>query len=363
MRSIFKNHWIYFLGLALFLNVSTKAFAQFETDTPTLSATPTAFMTGTPEISTVWLEFNPPDSSPKKKALKPTPTPNISVISSLTEPEDIAPVLAPTPQTASEVGTNQSKTAALDKIGNGSRVSGTNGSILGQTPSKIASGKSSSEMDLGSGDENGSQELSSSDSSSKKSGSSTFGETSGIKSGSLGMIDLYETGIKNYKNKDYDSSIECLKKALTIRDNNVPFYYYAETNAMLAVIYKFYRIDENLSRQYCEAALKIDPSTKTARKLIHEIGASNTEAEKKYLVGIKAYEKGNDSAAIGAFKAMVEDKDSATPSFYYAEAYKILGLIYQFHLKDENQAVFNYRAALKIEPDDETAKKNLSQLR
>jgi len=178
----------------------------------------------------------------------------------------------------------------------------------------------------------------------------------------LGMIGLYEAGIQNYKNKNYDTAIQHLKEALTIKDAAVPFYYYAEANAMLAVIYKFYQVDEKLSRQYCEAALKIDPSTQTARKLIHEIGSSNTEAEKKYLAGVKAYEKGNDTAAISAFKEMLEDKDPATPSFYYAEAYKILGLIYQFHLKDKEHAVVNYEASLKIEPADETAKNNLAEL-
>ncbi len=365
MRSIFKNHWIYLLGLVLFLNASTNALAQFETDTPTLSATPTPFVTGTPEISTVWLEFNASDSAAKKTILKPTPTPNISAISSLTEPEDIAPLSAPTPETGSNTEQNKSQANVL-KTGNENKVSGTSGSASGSASAKVTSGKASNEMDLGSEEDNASQSSGLSGSSPKKSASgshsSVLEEAPEANSGSLGMIGLYEAGIQNYKNKNYDSSIHYLKKALTISDASVPFYYYAEANAMLAVIYKFYRIDEDLSRRYCEAALKIDPSTKTARKLIHEIGASNTEAEKKYLVGIKAYEKGNDAAAIGAFKEMVEDKDSATPSFYYAEAYKILGLIYQFHLKDEKQAAVYYHDALRIEPDDETAKGNLAEL-
>jgi hypothetical protein len=365
MKSIFQNYWIIPWGFVLFFSVSTQVFAQFETDTPTLSVTPTPFVTGTPEISTVWLEFNAPDSTPSKTALKPTPTPNISVISSLTEPEDIAPLSAPTPQAASSANQNQSQT--MDKAGTGNKVSGTSASAQKQTSSKTIPGKSSNEMNFESGDENGSLSSGLSGASPQKSVSASRAlsseGTAEIEPGSLGMIKLYEAGIQNYKNKNYDSAIQHLKRSLTISDNNVPFYYYAEANAMLAVIYKFYRIDEELSRRYCETALKIDPSTKTARKLIHEIGASNTEAEKKYLVGIKAYEKGNDAGAIHAFEEMMEDKDPATPSFYYAEAYKILGLIYQFHLKDEKQAVLNYQAALKIEPDDETSKKNLNLLR
>lgn len=365
MNSIFKNHWIIVGGLALFFSASNQVFAQFETDTPTLSATPTAFVTGTPEISTVWLEFNAPDSPKKRTVLKPTPTPNISVISSLTEPEDIAPITAPTPQAEADASQNKSQANVLNKSRNGTNVSATGVSVPAST--KVTSGKASNEMDLGSGNENQTQTSGSSNLSPKKPTTSsrppTLEGTSEVKHASLGMINLYETGIQNYKNKDYDSAIEDLKKALTIADSTVPSYYYAETNAMLAVIYKFYRVDEELSRQYCEAALKIDPSTKTARKLIHEIGASNTKAEKKYLVGIKAYEKGNDTLAIHALKEMAEDRDPTTPSFYYAEAYKILGLIYQFHLKDEKQAALDYEAALKIEPSDEAARKNLSQLR
>jgi tetratricopeptide (TPR) repeat protein len=176
------------------------------------------------------------------------------------------------------------------------------------------------------------------------------------------FMEMYRSGIQKYEAKDFAASIRDLKDALLIQDNTVPRYFYAEANAMLGVIYKFNLPDPLLSHQYCDLALMIDPSTETARKLRYEIDASNTKTEKKYWDGMELYGKGKYDDAMDTLKAVVHAHDRTTPSFFYAEAYKTLGFIYEFYKGDQKLALECYKAALKIEPKDIVAQQSIDKL-
>jgi hypothetical protein len=91
------------------------------------------------------------------------------------------------------------------------------------------------------------------------------------------MRDLYDQGISAYKAKRYDRAIDYLKKALLIKDSKVEYWYYAEANAMLGVIYHYHRLvpgHKEKARGYYRAALKVDPATVTAKKGLKLLGTS-----------------------------------------------------------------------------------------
>ena len=54
------------------------------------------------------------------------------------------------------------------------------------------------------------------------------------------MLDLYEKGIEAYKANRFESGILYLKAALEIKDAKVEYWYYAEANAMLGVLYHYH---------------------------------------------------------------------------------------------------------------------------
>jgi hypothetical protein len=89
--------------------------------------------------------------------------------------------------------------------------------------------------------------------------------------GVLKMKDVYALGMKYYAKDDYVEAIKYLKQALTVHDPYTPKFYYAEDNAMLGVIYQFHIIHTDLAYQYYDEALKIDPTTDTAKKHISEV--------------------------------------------------------------------------------------------
>lgn len=89
--------------------------------------------------------------------------------------------------------------------------------------------------------------------------------------GVLKMKDVYALGMKYYAGEDYVKAIQYLKQSLTIHDPYTPSFYYAEANAMLGVIYQFHIIHPEWAYQYYHEALKIDPTTDTAKKHIDEV--------------------------------------------------------------------------------------------
>lgn len=83
--------------------------------------------------------------------------------------------------------------------------------------------------------------------------------------------DYYDAGIKYYKEKDYDRAIVFLKKAAAKQDPYTPKYIYAETNAMLGVIYQFHIIHYGRAYRYYRAALKYEADNPTARRHLREV--------------------------------------------------------------------------------------------
>jgi len=96
--------------------------------------------------------------------------------------------------------------------------------------------------------------------------------------GVLKMKDVYKAGLVYYKKQDFANAIRYLKQSLQIHDPYTPQFYYAEANAMLGVIYEFNIIDKSLAYQYYLEALRIDPSTVSAKKHIKEV-KNNTDSQ------------------------------------------------------------------------------------
>jgi tetratricopeptide (TPR) repeat protein len=95
-----------------------------------------------------------------------------------------------------------------------------------------------------------------------------------VVTGTVKMKDIYEAGIQSYRAKDYEKAIRYLKQAIAHQDPYTPKYYYAEANAMLGVIYQYwFRVGEHkdLACGYYQAALAIDPATKTAKAHLKEV--------------------------------------------------------------------------------------------
>jgi tetratricopeptide (TPR) repeat protein len=81
-----------------------------------------------------------------------------------------------------------------------------------------------------------------------------------------------------------------------------------------------------------------------------------------YALGMKYY-KGEDYVkAIQYLKQALTFHDPYTPSFYYAEADAMLGVIYQFHIIHPDLAYQYYHEALKIDPTTEAAKKHIGEV-
>jgi len=85
------------------------------------------------------------------------------------------------------------------------------------------------------------------------------------------MLWNYKTGIKHYQAKNYSLAVRYLKRSLTINEDFVPSYFYAEANAMLGIIYQFYDVDKVKAYGYYQAALERDPLTLTALKHIKQV--------------------------------------------------------------------------------------------
>jgi hypothetical protein len=90
-----------------------------------------------------------------------------------------------------------------------------------------------------------------------------------------------------------------------------------------------------------------------------------SKMKKYYHLGVSAFLKRNYKASIADLNLCLTIKDPAVPSFYYAEAYSTLGVIYEFHRTSPGHldlARKYYRRALKIDPDTAAAKKYLPKL-
>ena len=81
-----------------------------------------------------------------------------------------------------------------------------------------------------------------------------------------------------------------------------------------------------------------------------------------YESGIKYYQALDYDNAIRYLTQAVKRDDPNTAKYYYAEAYATLGIIYQFHIIDYKKAYDYYKAALKYEKNNPTAKKHIREV-
>jgi tetratricopeptide (TPR) repeat protein len=90
-----------------------------------------------------------------------------------------------------------------------------------------------------------------------------------------------------------------------------------------------------------------------------------SKMKKYYHLGVTAFRAHNYKASMANFNVCVGIHESVVPSFYYAEAYSTLGVIYEFHKTTKghlDMARKYYQMALDIDPQTATAKKYLAKL-
>jgi len=85
-----------------------------------------------------------------------------------------------------------------------------------------------------------------------------------------------------------------------------------------------------------------------------------------YEAGLKAYQNEDYPRAIRFLKRALTIKDADTKDYYYAEANAMLGVIYQFYSTAAGHratAYGFYKEALRIDPETETARKYINQVK
>jgi tetratricopeptide (TPR) repeat protein len=93
-----------------------------------------------------------------------------------------------------------------------------------------------------------------------------------------------------------------------------------------------------------------------------EIVSGRVRMKNAYEAGIKYYQEKDYDQAIRYFKRAVSMKDKYTPKYYYAEAYAMMGVIYQFRIIRYQTAYNYYKQALNYEPRNKTAKKHIKEV-
>lgn len=81
-----------------------------------------------------------------------------------------------------------------------------------------------------------------------------------------------------------------------------------------------------------------------------------------YEAGVSAYNDKDYLRAIRYWTKAVRMSDPYTPRFYYAEAYSMLGVIYQYHIIHYDRAYRCYQEALKYERRNPTARRHIKQV-
>ena len=98
-----------------------------------------------------------------------------------------------------------------------------------------------------------------------------------VVSGTFKMKDIYNAGIKSYKEMDYDQAIRYLTEAVKKNDPTTPKFYYAEAYATLGIIYEFHIIHFDRAYEYYRLALKYEKNNRTAKKHIKEVVSKTQE--------------------------------------------------------------------------------------
>jgi hypothetical protein len=95
----------------------------------------------------------------------------------------------------------------------------------------------------------------------------------------------YKLGMQAFLNRNYAMSFKYLKKSLSTKEIHGAAYYYAETYATLGVIYQFHSPkikDHDVKALFCyKKALKIDPTTKSAKHYYKKLKAKVAAEAKK----------------------------------------------------------------------------------
>ncbi len=172
------------------------------------------------------------------------------------------------------------------------------------------------------------------------------------------LLDAYQDGMKSYKEKVYGWAAQYLMKAVQMDDPSVPKYYKAEANAMLGLMHEFNLHQPAAAKSYYQKALRIDPTTKTAKKYIGSI-----KMMEDYEAGIKAFQEGKYKTAVKYLKKTLKKLDPDVPKYYPAEVNATLGVIYQFHLHKPATARRYYQEALRIDPKTKTARRHIKEVR
>jgi len=94
----------------------------------------------------------------------------------------------------------------------------------------------------------------------------------------------YIAGMKAFEAHRDLAAVTDFKKAIAVNDPTAKYYYYAESNAMLGVIYQF-RLTKveghnKLAVKYYKRALKIDPGTKSAKKFLAMLQGTKASGKK-----------------------------------------------------------------------------------
>jgi len=94
----------------------------------------------------------------------------------------------------------------------------------------------------------------------------------------------YIAGMKAFEAHRDLAAVADFKKAIAVNEPTAKYYYYAESNAMLGVIYQF-RLTKvvghnKLAIKYYKRALKIDPGTKSAKKFLAMLQGTKASGKK-----------------------------------------------------------------------------------
>jgi tetratricopeptide (TPR) repeat protein len=190
------------------------------------------------------------------------------------------------------------------------------------------------------------------------------------------MMAFYQKGIAEYQIGQNKASAEDLFKAVSLADPSVPSSYYAQAYAVLGLLYQYHAKFEghlNIAAKFYKAALQKDSSNAIALKHLNETEENPPSAGPVPMENMKTiYKKGIAEFKAQNYKLSSEDllkavslEDPSVPYYYYSEAYVLLGVIYQNHLKIEGHlriAVRYYRMALQKEPGNANALRHLREL-
>ncbi len=125
----------------------------------------------------------------------------------------------------------------------------------------------------------------------------------------------YLAGMKDFDAHEYRPAIKLFKKAIAVNDPYIQSYFYAESNAMLGVIYQFHLKTvtghNKLAIIYYKRALKIDPRTKSAKKYLAMLVPKKTHHKKRKA---KAAPTATDDSSAAVSSSPAADTSAANAS-------------------------------------------------